>query len=160
TRARRNARARPCQSAQTDDQPGSHRRRDGMPLAVFPAQESCCVLRVANSLKPASAEPQVRLEVRAFRPFVPGIHEDNSLITEILLTGLADDALQPRLECTRRCSMKHVGFVLAAGCVVPGWHHATKARVGGDRLAKVAPNDLMIVADGPRITRIELFTSV
>ncbi|AMD92091.1 hypothetical protein AXF15_02530 [Desulfomicrobium orale DSM 12838] len=60
-------------------------------------------------------------EVRSFRPFIPGVDEDESLVLGQSLECMGAGLFKPLLILGRSCSSIDKGIVSAAGSVVPTW---------------------------------------
>ena len=79
--------------------------------------------RPRGRLKKTVAELLIRLEIRPLCPLVPGVDEQQSVISVMMTTCVVEQASQPDLVMVWRCPVINVAVDASSGRVVPTGHH-------------------------------------
>src|SRR5436190_6508887 len=109
---------------------------------------------VPRGFQIAMAPAEIRLEIRRLRPFVPGIHEDELLVTNVLLSGLAEDAFQPCLVGAGSAARENYRILRSPCRVVPPRHHRPEKPMAWQRTCHVMDGRPVVGIHVPSVFRV------
>jgi hypothetical protein len=81
--------------------------------------------RQGYRFEPPATEVAIRLEIGAFRPFIPGVDENDPIT--VLLILMQNGAAQPTPKIGWRRAVEDLGSRFCPRCIIPAHHYRSVA---------------------------------